>query len=200
MNAVFHTLTGIGIGCAMARKATAGIPLQKGCAAAAAFSLAVLSHGILDGLKHLYPFRAETDLFLSLLLIGGWLLWAKPPYRWIFALTILGSLLPDLLDHGTDLLNCAFGWCLPTHAKWFPWHQAEGSGSLYNGKDSLYSFTNHVLVLSFNAAAILFNARPLLQPFSLKISGKNLWRGWVPMVVLGFLTVLLHHGLEALDR
>jgi hypothetical protein len=163
MNALFHTLTGISIGCAVAPKASQGTPLQKGCAVAAGFSLAVLSHGILDGLKHLYPFRAETDLFFSLLLIGAWLFWAKPPYRWLFAGTILGALLPDLLDHGTDLLNCALGCSLPTHAKWFPWHQAEGSGSLYHGKDRLYSLTNHVIVLSFDAAAILFNARKLLQ-------------------------------------
>lgn len=191
MNAFFHTLTGIGVGCALAPKTADGTPLQKGCAAAAAFSLAVLSHGILDGLKHLYPFRAETDLFLSLVLIGAWLLWAKPPYRWFFALTIFGSLLPDILDHGTDLLNCAFRWNLPTHAKWFPWHQVEGSGSLYNGKDPLYSQTNHFIVLSFDAAAIFFNARNLMKPVTIQFPRKFRWRGWSKLMALALLGVFL---------
>lgn len=191
MNAFFHSLTGVGIGCAMAPEVAEGTALKKGCAAAVAFSLAVLSHGILDGLKHLYPFRAETDLFLSLVLIGGWLLWVKSPYRWFFALAIFGSLLPDILDHGTDLLNCAFRWHLPTHPKWFPWHQAEGSGSLYNGKGRLYSLTNHVIVLSFNAAAILFNARKWVQPLTFRLYGPIRRPRWIKLTALGLLVVFL---------
>jgi hypothetical protein len=165
VNAFFHTLTGIGIGHAVSSKVAQGTPLKKGCAGVAAFGLAILSHGILDGLKHLYPFRPETDLFFSLLLMGAWCLRLEKPYRWLFALTIFGSLLPDLLDHGPDLLNVYLGWHLPTHAKWFPWHQPGDSGSLYHGEGAFYSWTNHLIVISFNAAAILFNRQGVLRPF-----------------------------------
>jgi hypothetical protein len=160
MNVVFHTLVSLGLGCAAAARLDAGG--RPAPTLAGAFGLAILSHGVLDGLKHLYPLSSGLDVILALLFFAGWLA-LVPRRRWpLFVLLFAGAILPDLIDLGPRMANRHLGLDLPLpRAHLFPWHWPEGSGSLYDGRDAAVSLTNHLIVVAFSLAAILNNRRAL---------------------------------------
>jgi len=180
VNVVFHTLTSIGIGHVAARGVNA-----EGAAAFVrrdmkvllpAFVAGVLSHGVLDGLKHGYPVPYVIDPPLALLVIAIWCACVKHRYRILFAVAFLGAILPDVIDLGPDIARRFFGVHLSLFGGHiFPWHWRDGSGSLYpaglyppracqayldQGRNQAVSITNHTIVLFFALSAILSYRRP----------------------------------------
>jgi hypothetical protein len=169
MNIFFHTAAAISIG-HMAAVQSPGDPPNKTrkWIIALAIVLAFLSHGLLDGLKHQYPFGLDgkADIPLSLALLGIWLLIVRREFRVLFLLVFLGSILPDVLDHGPAIANHLWHLRLPhPQGKIFPWHWPEGSGFLNEGRDTPVSIVNHVLVMCFIAAAVLSHSRWVFRPF-----------------------------------
>jgi hypothetical protein len=168
MNIFFHTAAAIGI----SHMAAAHIPDDSSDKAGKrvtglAFILAFLSHGVLDGLKHQYPFGLDgiTDIPLSLALLGIWLFVVRREFRLLFLMVFLGSILPDLLDHGPAIANHLWHIHLPhPQEKILPWHWPEGSGYLDNGQDTPVSIANHILVMSFIAASVISHSRDVFRP------------------------------------
>jgi hypothetical protein len=166
MNVTFHALASAAIGGVTASRATGGdgerVPPHL---LGASFALGILSHGILDGLKHLYPLPAPLDVVIAPILFAGWLLLVRPRFRPLLALTFLGGVLPDLIDLGPriagKLLQLPLG---PPAPHLFPWHWPAGSGSLYGGRDAAVSLTNHAIVVTFSALAIYATRRTVMGP------------------------------------
>jgi hypothetical protein len=178
MNVVFHALASFGI----AHTAARGMNEQEPPATwrdagrlAAAFVAGVLSHGVLDGLKHGYPIHYEIDPPLALVFLGVWLALVRRDHRVLVVVAFLGAVLPDLVDLGPAVANHLFGWHLPKRPHLFPWHLLDGSGSMYPAKgrpaagcrpfldagdNQLVSITNHAIVVAFSLAAIAANTRP----------------------------------------
>jgi hypothetical protein len=176
MNIVFHCLIGAGIAHVAAAKLTehgGGARRQSdlrviACAAAAAF----LSHGVLDGLKHGYPFPAGVDVFLGASIAVYWRLAVRPRFLWLFSAAFVASVLPDLIDQLPALVQMRLGIDLHLEAgrRIFPWHWADGSGSMYpssagaaqfavldHGWNRAVSAANHAIVLAIAGLCIAFN-------------------------------------------
>jgi hypothetical protein len=150
-----------------------------------AFLAGILSHGVLDGLKHGYPIHYAIDPPLALLLAGSWCAIVKRRFRILFATVFIGAVLPDLVDLGPAIANRLLGWHLPTfRPHLFPWHRADGSGSLYPlagaparpghgdldaGENRIVSATNHAIILLMSIAAIVSNRAPF-RPASTPIA------------------------------
>ena len=135
--------------------------------------LAVMSHGILDGLKHGYPLSAKADILCATLLAMSWCFAVRRRFVLLYATVMLGALAPDVIDFGPRSLRSATGismpWADPPNV--FPWHWLEGSGSMYRangnapaqtrildaGRNGAVSVTNHTIVVLFSAAGILLN-------------------------------------------
>jgi hypothetical protein len=180
MNVTFHALTGFGISHLAARSVDASTPRafegRDLRVLVPAFVAGVLSHGLLDGLKHGYPIPYFVDPFLALAVGVLWCVAVRARYRLLFAAVFVAVLVPDLLDLGTAIANRLLGWHLPTFQRHlFPWHWADGSGSLYPlhgapqraghgaldaGDNQIVSITNHGIVLFLAGAAILSNLEP----------------------------------------
>jgi hypothetical protein len=148
----------------------------------ASFLLGVLSHGVLDGLLHQYPIPFVIDPLAALAGIALWCALVQSRFRLLFIVTFLGAILPDVIDLGSGIANRLFQLRLPTVAEslgfhlpaghFFPWHWPEGSGSIFDGTRDAVSLTNHIIVLSFVAAAVWTN-RGILKVA--KQSKRGLW-------------------------
>jgi hypothetical protein len=167
MNVCFHILTAGGIAHVAAasldarrvRGAQRHIGLTIPVVAALA---ALLSHGVLDGLKHGYPIRPMLDVAIGGMAGLAWCAAAHRRHVTLFAAVMLGSLAPDLIDLGPSLARSALGWeWLPaTRLHLFPWHWPDGSGSMYPsgvrapvgkgvldlGTNRVVSAVNHVII------------------------------------------------------
>jgi len=138
-----------------------------------AVCLGVLSHGVLDGLKHGYPIRAIPDIVFASLLAVCWCLSVHRRFSLLFAGVFLASLAPDLVDFGPRMLRSITGmWTSAVDVPLlFPWHWPDGSGSMYPassaapertrildiGQNTTVSLTNHLIVLAFAASGIFAN-------------------------------------------
>jgi hypothetical protein len=177
MNVTFHVLAGAGI------EHVAAVQIQSSkdvwfCrsdlpALGAAISLGVLSHGVLDGLKHGYPLRPETDVLCGSLLALFWYLFIHRRYRLLFASVMLASLAPDIVDLGPRILRSTIGLWTPLAdlGPLFPWHWPDGSGSMYPaashapertrildaGRNEIISWTNHLIVVAFAVSGVFAN-------------------------------------------
>jgi hypothetical protein len=164
MMVILHVMVGAGIAhvaSARLQNPTDGsvrrptIPLIAGAAV-----VGLLSHGVLDGLKHGYLLSAGPDIMTGATLAVLWCLAARPPLRLLFAAAIAASLLPDIIDHGTTMLQWKLGIDVPVEGhRFFPWHWHDGSGSLTDrtlaiGRNRVVSLTNHIIVLVMVAAGI----------------------------------------------
>jgi hypothetical protein len=133
------------------------------------FALAVLSHGVLDGLVHYYPLGHWPDALVSLAL-AAFLLARVPPWlRGPLLATMLGALAPDIIDHVPRDLDRQLHLGLSPPPPLFPWHRRAGSGSypgLFAGPLWLESLVNHGIVLAFCAAAMLRTRQVWLTPRS----------------------------------
>jgi hypothetical protein len=163
LNVAFHALSGLAIGeVAAARMAPAPGRERRDLAhdvavGLAAFALAIMSHGVLDGLPHEYPFRAFGDTLATAALVGAWMAVTPPRLRAFLLLVALGAVVPDVIDHVPRDLNRHLGLHLAEIPKVFPWHRAGGSGSLSGDVPRgahLASLANHSIVLAFCAAAV----------------------------------------------
>lgn len=152
MNVTFHVLTGIAVAATLApRKAQCGATaLLTGLGATIAL------HGVLDYTPHSYPLKSVVDVSVALLLFIVALSVARPDIRLLIAVCFLGSVLPDVIDLGPNLLNRHLGFRLP-EAKWFPWHWKRFSGSIYDGSRAVPSAVAHLLVVA--VALVLIGRR-----------------------------------------
>lgn len=174
MNTAFHALTGLAIGQTAAARLVAAAREERtpddaralyARVAAFTFLLCVMSHGVLDGLPHEYPFRALGDTLWTAGLVVAWMLLIRPRYRLLLAVAFIGAELPDLIDHVPRDLDRHLGWHLPVLPKLFPWHHPEGSGSLSGyvlPMARVASLVNHVIVVSF-AATLMWTSRTALR-------------------------------------
>src|SRR6266576_4713511 len=139
----------------------------------------LLSHGVLDGLKHGYPISAVTDIIMGAVLVVVWCFAVRRPLRLLFAAVIAAALLPDVIDHGTAMLRWKAGWDVAVNARHiFPWHWPEGSGSLHAGGNDAarsldfggnraVSLTNHVIIVLMAAGCVLTN------PWAFRFAGRE---------------------------
>src|SRR5712672_3040928 len=122
----------------------------------------LLSHGILDGLKHGYPIPAVADIVIGAVLAAVWCVAVRRPLRLLFAAVIAAALLPDVIDHGTAMLRWKVGWDVSVdRCHIFPWHWPEGSGSLHRGgndPDRSLEFGRNRAVSIVNQLIVLFVA------------------------------------------
>ena len=180
MNVTFHAVTSFGISHVAARSlspdSTETFERDDLRVLITAFVAGVLSHGILDGLKHGYPIHYALDPPLALLLAAAWCAIVKKRFRILVATVFIGAILPDLIDLGPAVANRLLGWHLPTfRTHLFPWHWVDGSGSLYPlegapgrpghgdldaGDNRIVSATNHAIVVFLSIVAIASNRNP----------------------------------------
>ena len=76
---------------------------------AGAAVVAFLSHGVLDGLKHGYPFSPLLDIVLGASIAIGWCLAVRGRFVLLFAAVFFASVLPDLIDLAPVLLKSKLG-------------------------------------------------------------------------------------------
>ena len=124
--------------------------------------LGVLSHGVLDGLKHGYPIRAIPDILCASVVAVGWCLFVHRRFSVLFASVFLASFAPDIVDLGPRMLRSITGISAPMvdAPLLFPWHWPDGSGSMYPmsstapertrildiGQNTTVSWVNHFIV------------------------------------------------------
>jgi len=179
MNVTFHALTAVGIAHVAAIRLNSS---REGWfyrsdvwVLGAAFTLGVLSHGVLDGLKHGYPIQTMPDILCAGALAICWCLCVRRRFFLLFASVSLASFAPDIVDLGPRMLGSATGiWTPMLHpTPLFPWHWPDGSGSMYAtlskapesarildiGQNRIVSWTNHLIVVAFAASGIFANPR-----------------------------------------
>jgi hypothetical protein len=178
MNVTLHALAAAGIAHVAATRLESRdgwFSVSDGWVLGPAVLLGVLSHGVLDGLKHGYPLRAAPDVLLAGLLAIGWCLCVRRRFFLLFVAVFVASFAPDIVDLGPKLLRSAAGISTPmvNAAPLFPWHWPDGSGSMYptlsktpertrildTGQNGVVSWTNHFIVIAFAAAGIFANPR-----------------------------------------
>jgi hypothetical protein len=178
MNVTFHALSAVGIAHIAAIRLE---PSREGWfyrsdlwVLGPAITLGVLSHGVLDGLKHGYPIQTMPDVFGAGALAICWCLCVRRRFFLLFATVSLASFVPDIVDLGPRMLRSATGIWTPMldAAPLFPWHWPDGSGSMYAlsskspqstrildiGQNRI-SWTNHLIVVTFAASGIFANPR-----------------------------------------
>jgi hypothetical protein len=176
LNTAFHALAGLAIGQTAAARLVAAEREEPPpgdrddtralYARVTAFTLLLcaMSHGLLDGLPHEYPFRALGDTLWTAGLFVAWMLFIQPRYRLLLAFAFVGAELPDLIDHVPRDLNRHLGLHLPVLPKVFPWHHREGSGSLSGyvlPMARVASLVNHVIVVTFSATLMWMSRNAL---------------------------------------
>jgi len=165
LNVAFHSFAALAIGQAAAcRTAPTDRPRRRVAIAAVVFTLGVMSHGVLDGLPHEYPFRWLGDTLASTALVGMWMAITRSGYRGLPLVAIVGALLPDVIDHVPRDLNRHLGTHLPELQKLFPWHHPGGSGSLSGVvpfRARVASIANHIIVVSYCAVVLWLSRRAL---------------------------------------
>jgi hypothetical protein len=149
MNVIFHTITAIGVAVTLTdtEKIRPNTTISKTILTGLfAFTLALISHGVLDYIPHCYLINSKIDAIagLTIIIVGTWL--TKHSYKIIVGLSFLGSILPDLIDLSPGILNKYLGLNLDDTDKLFPWHQHNYSGSIYNHNCSI-STLNHLLLI-----------------------------------------------------
>ncbi len=110
--------------------------------------IAFVAHGLLDYAPHCYPINSKADFIIGFLLLISLSFFAKGNYKTIVFCTLLGSVLPDIIDLLPSILNSQLGIKLPVYEKLFPWHWKRYSGSIYNGDCSTSNINIALIVLS----------------------------------------------------
>ncbi|HEX8274637.1 MAG TPA: hypothetical protein VF615_18515 [Longimicrobiaceae bacterium] len=180
MNVCFHVLTAGGIAhvAAMRMALPSASPAQATPVAglvAAAATAAVLSHGVLDGLKHGYPIDPALDVVAGAVVALVWCAAVQRRYLVLFLLVMAGSLAPDVIDLGPSLVRSALGFQVTSgeRAHFFPWHWEDGSGSMYPGgirapegkgildvgRNREVSLVNHSIIAALALCGVAVNRR-----------------------------------------
>lgn len=155
MNVLFHIAIGTSI-VASSSNSDVNSDKQKYQKIFTGFLLGIISHGALDYIPHCYPINSKVDVIISLIYITIGIFITKPEWKLIFAFTILGSILPDLIDLSPRIINSILKTNLPTFDNIFPWHFHEYSGSIYTDKCGV-STINHILTIIFCGIIIWIN-------------------------------------------
>lgn len=180
MNVIFHAL----IAAAVAHSAAGALPERDAPAIrlgdlrviVPAFSVAVLSHGVLDGLKHGYPVPVALDILGASAVALSWSLAVRPQLAMLFAAVFAGAFLPDVIDLGPAMVRrlLGLGGTVGSVRHFFPWHWQDGSGSMYPaarhiafgagaldaGRNATVSLVNHGIVLFVAGVAIARDLTP----------------------------------------
>jgi len=179
MNVTFHALTAVGIAHIAASRLESWredwFYRSDVWVLGSAFTLGVLSHGVLDGLKHRYPIQTVPDVLCAGVLAICWCLLVHSRFVLLFASASLASFAPDIVDLGPRMLRSATGIWTPVldATPLFPWHWPDGSGSMYSmlskapeptrildiGQNRIVSWTNHLTVAAFAVSGIFANPR-----------------------------------------
>src|SRR6266567_2894884 len=175
MIVVVHVIAGAGVAHVASTTTLCNAPLASrrpgpGLVAFACL-VGLLSHGLLDGLKHGYSIAAAPDIAGATVLAALWCIAVRPEFRLLFAAVIVSALLPDIIDHGAAILHWKAGFAVPVNARHvFPWHWSEGSGSLHPGgpgsppdtarnldagRNRAVSLTNYMIVLITAVGCVL---------------------------------------------
>lgn len=117
MNVTFHALAAVATGTALAARLPAParlFDLRDLPWLAAGLAGNVLLHAAMDLSPHTYPVPWRLDILASVATTVLALALVRPRYTVLFAASLLGGLLPDLVDQGPGLLNRLLGLALPT--------------------------------------------------------------------------------------
>ena len=149
MNVIFHVTTAVGLSVILTDTTRLGNnPTLRSTipSAVSGFAIGVISHGVLDFIPHCYPVNSKLDVLAGLAMILSVTILAIQSYRIIVAATCLGSVFPDIVDLGPDIVNKYLNLNLTLPYNFFPWHWHEYSGSIYEG-DCVVSTLNHCLLM-----------------------------------------------------
>jgi len=167
MNVIFHTATAIGLIAVtipesdkLKNKNPLGLVLFL-------FIGGIILHGALDYTPHRYPLNSKVDVILSLALWIALLCTIRKEFILLVLASLVGNVLPDIIDHLPRILNINFDLGLPEYGKIFPWHQKEYSGSIYQGHKAV-SMINHGLLLLMVALICLQKRKALQRMFGMK--------------------------------
>jgi hypothetical protein len=129
--------------------------------------LALLSHGVLDGLKHGYPLSPLADVLIATTLGIAWCRAGRSRLWPLFVCAVLMSVAPDVVDLGPTIVRHRLGVPLPLNplGPMFPWHWQDGSGSMNPGQPDRFhdldagrnlavSVANHVIILGLAAGCV----------------------------------------------
>ena len=149
MNVIFHTTTAIGVAVLLTdttRIDQSNTSKNVFWTSILAFTVGLISHGVLDYIPHCYPVNSKFDAISGLVVIltTTWL--TNKKYRLIMGVSFLGCIFPDLVDLSPGIVNKQLGLSLPIINKIFPWHLHDYSGSIYNNNCN-NSTLNHMLLL-----------------------------------------------------
>ncbi len=168
MNELFHVISSIGITASLMDTETAadsGSLRDQLPTMVFTFSVGIISHAVLDYMPHTYPIKSKVDVIVSIIAVSILLILARKPYRLVVASSILGCILPDIIDIGPRMLNAYFGLAVPIHDLFFPWHWKSYSGSLYN-QGYAVSAINHALVFVVLLIVFFIKRKGLAKIFS----------------------------------
>ncbi len=158
MNIIFHTTSAIGIAVLLRGVPKTGVTTKS----VLAFTIGIISHGILDYVPHCYPINSKLDAIGGLIMILVLIGLTKKPYRLVTTAACLGCIFPDLIDLAPSILNKQMGLQLPIIGNIFPWHWRAYSGSVYNN-DCAISTINHVLLILIIAIICWFRRADLKE-------------------------------------
>jgi hypothetical protein len=171
VSVVFHIIVGAAIAHAAAstlRRLPDGEPVRPTLRLVTLVGLlAVLSHGVLDGLKHGYPLTPLLDAIVAVPLAIVWCAAVRPSLWLLFSCAMLMSVAPDLIDHTPVIVRSELHIAVPLNplGPMFPGHWRDGSGSmdpgqphrchdLNAGRNRAVSLTNHMIVVGLSLGCI----------------------------------------------
>jgi hypothetical protein len=106
------------------------------------------------------------DTLATAALVLPWMWLIEKRFRSLLLVALIGTVLPDVIDHVPRDLNRHLGTHLPEVTKIFPWHGRGGSGSLSGDaipfRARVASVANHVIVVTF-CAVTMVRARRVLR-------------------------------------
>lgn len=114
----------------------------------AGFSISLFLHGVLDYLPHWYPFPSGIDLLLAVTMSIVAFGFTERTEWTLVAASLIGAVLPDIIDLGPTLIEVLFGLSIPSLPfKLFPWHWEKYSGAVYDGSNGTISAVLHISIV-----------------------------------------------------
>ena len=108
MNVIFHTTTAISVAvCLIDTKRIEQSINSKNVIwiSILAFTVGVISHGVLDYIPHCYPINSKLDVITGLTIILTTTFMTNKKFRLIMGLSFIGCIFPDLIDLLPAIIN-----------------------------------------------------------------------------------------------